>query len=58
LSAHMGPMAKVVLKKAQAQAQDAEQLVALLVTHCADGVDRESLRRALQQGLPGPKTVS
>ncbi|MGE5452970.1 MAG: serine/threonine-protein kinase [Acidobacteriota bacterium] len=52
LTSHMGPIAKVVVKKARAQSQDAEQFFALLVTHSAEGVDRVQLLKELQQGQP------
>lgn len=53
LTTHMGPIAKVVVKKAMAQSKGAEQFCELLVTLSADGVDRVQLLKELKQGLTG-----
>lgn len=55
LASHMGPLAKVVVKKAEAQAGNAQQFIDLLVQHCADGVDPDRLQQELKKGL-GPQT--
>jgi hypothetical protein len=49
----MGPMAKVVVKKAESQSADLAQFIELLLAHSADGVDRAALRNALLDGLDG-----
>jgi len=55
LASHMGPLAKVIVKKAEAQAGNAQQFIDLLVQHCADGVDRDRLQQELKKGV-GPQT--
>jgi len=55
LASHMGPLAKVIVKKAEVQAGNALQFIEFLVQHCADGVDRERLQQELKMGL-GPQT--
>jgi serine/threonine-protein kinase len=53
LARHMGPLAKVVVKKAGTQSGgNADQFIELLVQQCADGVNRDQLRQELRQGLP------
>lgn len=53
LAKHMGPLAKVVVKKAGAQSGgDAIQFIELLVQQSADGVNRDQLRQELRQGMP------
>ncbi|HEX5355280.1 MAG TPA: serine/threonine-protein kinase [Aquabacterium sp.] len=51
LASHMGPLAKIVVRKAQAQSAHANDFMALLVQQCADGVDKAQLLKELQQGL-------
>jgi predicted Ser/Thr protein kinase len=53
LTLQMGPMAKVVVKKAESQSADLAQFIELLLAHSADGVDRAALRNALLDGLDG-----
>lgn len=52
LASHMGPLAKVVIKKASTQSANTQQFIDQLVQQCADGVDRDQLRQQLLQG-PG-----
>lgn len=51
LASHMGPLAKVLIKKAAAQTGDAQMFIEQLVQQCADGVDKDKLRQELQKGL-------
>lgn len=52
LARHMGPLAKVVVKKAGTQSGgNTDQFIELLVQQCADGVNRDQLRQELRQGL-------
>lgn len=51
LASHMGPLAKVVIKKASTQSANTQQFIDQLVQQCADGVDRDQLRQQLLQGL-------
>lgn len=51
LASHMGPLAKVIVRKAEGQAAHALQFVDLLVQHAADGVDRPRLQQELLKGL-------
>lgn len=50
LTAHLGPIAGVLVKKAQAKAQSQEQFIALLAENAAAGKDREKLIEALRRG--------
>jgi len=54
LTSHMGPMAKVVIKAAQAKAHGPDEFIELLIQHSAEGVDRDRLYKVLQQGLSSP----
>ncbi len=51
LASHMGPLAKVIVRKAEAQAGNARHFVELLVQQAADGVDRDRLQQELLKGL-------
>lgn len=51
LASHMGPLAKIVVKKAQAQTALANEFMDFLVQQCADGVDKAQLLKELQKGL-------
>ncbi len=53
LTTHMGPIAKVIVKKALAQSHNVDLFLDQLVTQSADGVNREQLRKELKQGLTG-----
>jgi serine/threonine-protein kinase len=50
LTAHLGPIAGVLVKKAQAKAQSHEQFIALLAENAAAGKEREKLIEALRRG--------
>jgi len=50
LTAHLGPIAGVLVKKAQAKAQSQEQFIALLAENAAAGSEREKLIEALKRG--------
>jgi serine/threonine-protein kinase len=50
LTAHLGPIAGVLVKKAQAKAQSQEQFIALLAENAAAGKEREKLIEALRRG--------
>jgi predicted Ser/Thr protein kinase len=50
LTAHMGPIARIVVKCAAAQAQSSEQFHLLLAEEAAEGVQRQRLLRKLQRG--------
>lgn len=54
LTTHMGPIAKVIVKKAMAQSQGVDLFFDQLVTQSADGVDRVQLLKELRQGLTAP----
>ena len=47
LTAHMGPMARFVVKQAAAQSRDQAGFLEAVMAHCAEGVDRERLSREL-----------
>lgn len=51
LTQHMGPIAKVVVKKALAQSRGVDAFFDALLALSADGVDREALLKELRQGL-------
>jgi serine/threonine-protein kinase len=50
LTAHLGPIAGVLVKKAQAKAQSHEQFIALLAENATAGKEREKLIEALRRG--------
>jgi serine/threonine-protein kinase len=50
LTAHLGPIAGVLVKKAQAKAQSQEQFLALLAENATAGKEREKLIEALRRG--------
>jgi len=50
LTAHLGPIAGVLVKKAQAKAQSQEQFIALLAENATAGKEREKLIEALRRG--------
>ena len=50
LTAHLGPIAGVLVKKAQAQAHSQEQFIALLAENASAGKEREKLIEALRRG--------
>jgi len=52
LTAHLGPIAGVLVKKAQGQAQSQEQFIALLAENAPEGAERKKLLEALQRPLP------
>ncbi|RZI80274.1 MAG: serine/threonine protein kinase [Rubrivivax sp.] len=47
LTAHMGPMARFVVKQAAAQSRDQAGFFEAVMANCAEGVDRERLLREL-----------
>lgn len=51
LTQHMGPIAKVVVRKAQAQARNPEHLIDLLAQQCGADVDSASLIQEMRKGL-------
>lgn len=58
LTSHMGPIARVVIKKALAQSRNADQFFESLIALSADGVDRDKLRAELRQGTQGTSGLS
>ena len=51
LTQHMGPIAKVVVKKALAQSRGVDAFFDALLALSADGIDRDALLKELRQGL-------
>jgi len=48
LTSHIGPIARIVIKKVAMQAQTADEFYALLVQEAGEGVDRKRLARQLR----------
>jgi len=51
LTAHMGPIARVVIKKVAARAQSADEFYALLANEAAESVDRKRLLKQLRSRM-------
>ncbi|WP_413205834.1 serine/threonine-protein kinase [Rhodospirillum sp. A1_3_36] len=56
LMSHIGPMGKIIVRRAAARASSPEDLIEAVLEEIADGTDRDGLRTAIERAFAGDRS--